>query len=205
MIHTIVWQQQIEAFFKDDIASCLNVARMKNGAENCELSKLPGGLSFTAALVIFCILEMLSAYFKGVTQASKPASNNDVADFMAKYFSKYNRFFKDKNNSISFYKVFRHGLVHQWSPKGAGAGMNSGLADYSKINNIIWLEPPNDVPILNVPIFYELFLKAISDYKDDLDNDINLRHLFEQRYYTIIKQDQVEINNLKSALASSGP
>lgn len=205
MIHTGFWEQQIEQFFKDDVTSCLNVAKIKIGIENCEASKFPGGLFFTSTLVIFCILEMLSAYFKGVLPANKPASKDDVGDFMVKYFSKYNIFFKDKNNSIAFYKVFRHGLVHQWSPKGAGAGMNSGLIDYSKIQNIIWLASPNDVPILNVPIFYELFLKAISDYRKDLDSNINnSRNLFERRYSAILKQDQAEVLNLKSFLVPCG-
>lgn len=196
-VHKIVFRDQIWSFFQNDLVSCLNVSRIKQILQLKDGSEcFPGGLNFSAALVIFCIIEMLAAYFKGITTDPKGfvknATNDEVAEFMCKYFSRHDPLFSDCERAKQFYIVFRHGLVHQWSPKGGGVAMDF------KLGSVYGLTP-DGIMCLNVPAFYNLTIKAIKDYENDLDRG-NYVTEFETRYQIIVLKDGQEMNELKQLL-----
>lgn len=179
------FRQSIFDFYTNDLKSCLEVSRAKQAGSTV----FPGGLNFTAALVILCVLEMMAGFFKGKVQPS----NDDVVDFIIKYFSKYESKFTDEKFSKLFYKVFRHGLVHEWSPKASAIAMNF------KSNDIIGKVKTNgeEIIFVNVPPFYDLTIKAYSDYKEDLDNGRYVSE-FDRRYNQIIKKDYDEMRKLRA-------
>lgn len=189
-LHKLVFNQQIWNFFKWDIESCLRVVKMRSAFDLKNGDNiLPGGLNFTAALVIFCVIEMMTGYYKGKLLPS----SDDVTDFLAKYFSKYESLFSNKEFSKRFYEVFRHGLVHEWSPKWSAVGM-----DFSSIESIgiLKITDNREIVALNVPIFYDITIKALNDYEKDLDNGCYVSE-FKKRYNEAIKKDSEEMELLK--------
>ena len=182
-----VFKQLVWGFFCGDIDSCLEVAKMVQARESNDLS-LKGGCNFTAALVILCVIEMMAGYYKGKLDPS----SRDVADFFVKYFSPYDPLFKNKDFSLQFYKVFRHGLAHQWSPKASAVAMNFNRNDF------FYFIPGNrvELPCLNAPAFYELTKKALKDYEQNLDNG-EYHTEFNKRYNEVIKKDYGEMEKLR--------
>jgi len=186
-LHKNVFKQQIWEFFCGDLESCLAVSKQKQAGN--PLYK--GGLNFTACLAIFSVIEMCAGYYKG-----EETNTDTVVDFLNKYLSKYFGNFKDRNFSKLFYTVFRHGLSHQWAPKGSGIDMN--FQDYyflkrKKVEN-------REIVILNIPVFYKFTRNALEDFERDLDSDENLRRMFEKRYEQIRSGDDKQVELLKIKL-----
>lgn len=186
-LHNDVFNQQIWEFFSDDLESCLTVSKLKQVGD----TRFKGGLNFTACLTILSVIEMCSGYCKG-----KDSNSDTVADFLTKYFSQYFDGFGDRNFSKQFYVVFRHGLSHQWSPKASAIDMNFNDSYFLKK-----VKTENEeILFLNVPDFYEYTKKALKDFEKDLDNDENLRNLFEQRYNQIVNLDYQQMRTLRDKL-----
>jgi len=184
-IHNDVLRQQIWEFFQNDLHSCLEVSRQ---VQQARASSSPiafqGGLNFTSALVIFSVLDLCSGFFSGAAPTTQT-----VSDFITEYLGKRDRLFSDSNFSLEFYRVFRHGLAHQWSPKRAGVSM-----DFND-PRVVFLLNEND-PCLNVPPFFKLVCDSLHDFEDDLDNTSNLQQNFLKRYNSIVSQDQTAANRL---------
>jgi len=188
-LHSKVFKEQIWAFFCDDLETCLSICKLKQ-----DYNIFKGGLNFTACLVIFSVIELCAGYYIG-----KDSDPDKVSDFLVKYFSRYFSKFNDKNFAKSFYSVFRNGLSHQWSPKASAIDMN--FSDNYFIKTI----PNNnrEIPSLNVPIFYQFTKKALKDYENDLNNNDELRKLFEKRYNEIINIDNTQMEILKKQINNS--
>lgn len=192
--HRGVFDQQIYEFFQDDINSCLAVARIKQSDPS--QTDFSGGLNFTAALVILSVIEMMAAYYTGVVEDGRgkllPANSDKVADFMVTYFGKYYSKFKNVDYCKEFFKIFRHGLSHQWSPKRSGVAM-----DFSNSAVIVVQKnlEGNDVPILNIPPFFEITMKALKDYDQDLQSGKRIDE-FIQHFEAIQRVDDAEIQTL---------
>jgi hypothetical protein len=196
--HKGVFNQQVREFFFGDLDSCFKVSKIKQGLP-VDRYPFSGGLNFTAALVIFCVIDMMAAYYKGITTDRRGrvigASDDNVADFLIKYFGKYDSFFSDKEKSKLFYRVFRHGLVHQWSPKASGVAMNFS-------SNALLVKTTygtEEIIILNAATFYELTRKALKDYEEDLDNG-HFVDQFKKRHELIVKTDYDEMRLLRSKI-----
>lgn len=168
-------------WFKDDLNSCLIVAKLKDGGDN----DFPGGLNYTAALVAFCFIDFLTGCFKG---KSWPASD-DVAEFMTTYFKKYEQKFEKKEFSKKLYEVFRHGLAHQWSPKGSGVAMDFRFLSFFGFSD--------GIPVLNVPEFFKIIDAGSSDYLADLTINPDLNKFVTLRYEDVLKNDAIEAEQLK--------
>lgn len=194
--HRGVFDQQIYEFFQDDINSCLAVSKIKQSTP-AQLN-FPGGLNFTAALAILSVIEMMSAYYAGVTENDGgkllPASAGQVANFMVKYFGKYYTKFQDVNYCKEFFKIFRHGLSHQWSPKRSGVAMDF----YSSAIIVVQKNTEgNDVPFLNIPPFFEITMKALKDYDQDLQGGEHIDE-FIKHLEAIQRVDDTEIQTFLS-------
>lgn len=186
-LHSDVFKQQIWDFFCGDLDSCLQVAKLKQSGD----TRFNGGLNFTACLTIFSVIEMCSSYYSG-----RDSNNSTVSDFLIKYFSKYYEKFKEKGFARDFYKVFRHGLSHQWSPKASAIDMNFDNNYFLKIT-----KPGNEeILVLNIPDFYEYTKKALEDFEEDLDNDKTLREIFEKRYNQLVSSDYQQMRLLRTKL-----
>lgn len=188
-LHNEVFNQQIWQFFCNDLDSCIKVAKIVQKEEGKGTFK--GGLNFTAALVIFSVIEFVSGWYQ-----NRESDSNTVAEFLDKYASKYFNPFRDKRISKKFYEVFRNGLSHQWSPKGSGIAMdteNNILLGKQRIGN-------EDILTLNVPSFYELAKIAIKNYENDLNNNEDLRAKFENRYKKLVESDFKEMRILRNML-----
>jgi hypothetical protein len=136
----------------------------------------------------------MAGYYKGKIDPS----TDDVADFFIKYFSPHESLFKSKDFSVQFFKVFRHGLAHQWSPKASAVAMNFN----SKDSFYFILGNSTELPCLNIPAFYKLTKKALRDYENDLNNEKYIKE-FRKRYERVIEIDYREMNKLKSMFQSS--
>lgn len=187
-LHNDVFKQQIWEFFCDDLESCLLVSRLKQQGD----IRFRGGLNFTACLTIFSVIELCSSYYKG-----KDSDANTVSDFLVKYFSKYDVKFSDEKFSRYFYDVFRHGLSHQWSPRASAIDMNFTDKYFLKKDRI----ENEEILYLNIPVFYDYTKKALSNYENDLDNDMSLRNLFEKRYKNIVDLDYQKMRILRDKIA----
>lgn len=186
-LHNDVFKQQIWEFFCGDLDSCLLVSKLKQTGDN----SFKGGLNFTACLTIFSVIELCSSYYKGTD-----SDTNTVADFLANYFSKYFDKFKDRDFSKYFYYVFRHGLSHQWSPKASAIDMN--FADNYFLKKV--KTENEEIVYINVPVFYEYTRKALIDFEKDLDNDGNLRSLFNGRYNQLLNFDYKQMRIFRDKL-----
>ncbi|OGM09116.1 hypothetical protein A2Z67_05920 [Candidatus Woesebacteria bacterium RBG_13_36_22] len=191
-LHNDVFQQQIWDFFCGDLESCLIVSRIKQSNPN---SPFKGGLNFTATLVIFSVIELASGWWKGTK-----ATNDIIASFIQKYFSKHDKRFKDKSFAKKFYDVFRNGLSHQWSPKASGIAMD--------FNRNWLLEKANtggqeEILFLNVPTFYYLTKQALEDFEKELNTNESVRKMFEKRYKKIIESDYKEMRILRNFLGKA--
>lgn len=185
--HNDMFRQQIWEFFQNDLDSCLLVSRDLQTKR--ESSVFRGGLNFTATLAIVVIVEMCSSYYSG-----READDNAVAEFINKYFSKHEPIFQFKDICKKFFQVFRHGLVHNWSPKMAGVSMDFSLnASFTFVR---------ETPVLNVPAFYGVVKKGLRDYEDDLNVDERLRELFNRRYEEIILGDSQEVERFNRLFRS---
>lgn len=189
--HKGFFKQMIYKFFCDDLESCLKVSKTKQGI--ISNPSFDGGLNFTAGLVIVCVIEMMAGFYKG----KRLTDENDVVDFLEDYFSEHNNLFKDREFAKYFHRVVRHGLVHEYSPKASAVGMNfnsSELLTMSERNK-------EELPIINVPTFYNLTVKALQDYEKDLDNGLYIQE-FNKRYNEQIQEDYNEMRILKKKFKS---
>jgi hypothetical protein len=196
MIHTEhrgVFDQQIYDFFENDIESCLTVSKTRQYSPL--KFNFPGGTNFTAALAILSVIEMMTSYYFGIEEANDrlyPAKPNQVGKFIKKYFSSYNKRFANEKFGEHFYKVFRHGLSHQWSPKRAGVAM----AFHS--NDVILFDA-NGVPALNVPALFNITKLALRDYDKDLNKGKGIDN-FIKHFEAINKIDDNDMNEFKKYL-----
>lgn len=186
-LHKDVFKQQIWKFFQNDIDSCLIVSKDLQTKIGNLIFK--GGLNFTAALTILVVIEMCASYYSG-----KEVDDNKVTEFINKYFSKYEPIFHFEPICKKLFQVFKHGLAHNWSPKMAGVSM-----DFELDKSVVFVK---GTPVLNIPSFYEVVKKGISDYEKDLDNTQQLRDLFEKRYTKIISFDKTEVDKLNELFSS---
>lgn len=185
-VHKGFFKQSIHEFFHQDIDSCLQVSQVKQRI----ISNVnpDGGLNFTAALVIMCVIEMMAGFYKGKVFPKE----KDVCEFLVKYFSNHEPLFKDKEFSRYFYRVFRHGLTHEWSPKASGVAM-----DFNSKAAIGIIKPDKeDLICLNVPAFFEITTKALEDYEKDLDNGLYVKE-FNKRYDETITEDYKQMRILR--------
>lgn len=190
-LHNDVFNQQIWDFFCNDLDSCLTVSKMSRIPN----SHFKGGLNFTSVLTIFSVIELAAGWWKG-----KEATHEIIADFIQEYFSKYYARFKNKSFAKKFYEVFRNGLSHQWSPKASGVAMDF-------FGN--WLiekggDGQEEILFLNVPIFYEITKRALKDFEKDLDENPNMRKLFDDRYNVIVEGDYKEMRVLRGMFENGG-
>lgn len=187
-LHNDVFKQQIWEFFCDDLESCLTVSKMARVPN----SHFKGGLNFTAVLTIFSVIELAAGWWKG-----KESTHEIIADFIQKYQSKYYKGFENKSFVKKFYGVFRNGLSHQWSPKASGIAMDFyGNWFIDKGGE----EGQEEILFLNVPVFYEITKKALRDFEKDLDDNVDMRKLFENRYKVIVDGDYREMRILRDML-----
>lgn len=170
-LHNDVFKQQIWEFFCDDLESCLTVSKLKQSNPQ---SPLKGGLNFTATLAIFSVIELCAGWWKG----TEP-TNDIIASFIQKYISKYYAGFEDKGVSKKFYEVFRNGLSHQWSPKASGIAMD--FYGNWLINKLKSEGGQEDILLLNVPTFFYVTKQGLQDFERDLDDNEDMRKLFEAR------------------------
>lgn len=187
-VHNDVFKQQIWEFFCDDLDSCLEVSKLKQAGDN----HFKGGLNFTACLTIFSVIELCSSYYRG-----RESDTNTVTDFLVKYFPNYFSEFRDKDFARYFYVVFRHGLSHQWSPKASAIDMN--FTDNYFLKKV--KTENEEVLFLNIPVFYEYTKGSLRDFESDLNNDDDLRNLFEQRYKQIVNLDYQQMRTLRDKIS----
>lgn len=185
------FRQSIFDFYANDIKSCLKVSEIKQSGS----SDFQGGLNFTAALAIFCVLEMMAGFYKG----KKEPTNDDIVDFLVKYFSKYDSKFADKDFAKLFYKVFRHGLVHEWSPKASAIAMNFRSKEITEKIKI--KTDGEEIMCVNIPPFFDITIKAYTDYKNDLDKGMYVEE-FERRYQKVTEDDYYEMRVLRAKFDS---
>lgn len=188
------FEQEINDFYKNDLSSCLEVSRLKQ--QGNDQKSFPGGLNFTAGLAIFCVLEMTTSFFKGKVKKKnggmEESSADDVADFLIKYFSPFCNIFSNREFSKKFYEVFRHGLVHEFSPKASAIAM-----DFSYEEPIgLVLDNDEDLMTINIPKFFEISLKAYSLYERDLDSGQFIKE-FDKHYLAMIDNDYREMRTLR--------
>lgn len=191
--HKEFFKQLIYDYYEKDISSCLKVSKIKQEDPN----SFPGGLNFTAGLVTLCVLEMMAAYFKGKTTVNKKgrldqANSREVADFLIKYFSPFFSLFSDKEFSKEFYEVFRHGLVHEFSPKASAVAM---AFDFDQPVAVV-KDKNEDLMAINIPSFFKISLEAYKKYEDDLNKGKFLKE-FNDRYKIMIKNDYEEMRELR--------
>jgi hypothetical protein len=177
-----VFSHQIWDYFVNDIESCFKASRAAQDSNNGK-----GGLNFAAALVILSVLDFCSGFYVGKVQPS----TDEVAEFMSKYLSD-DDLFKTKAFNKNFYKVFRHGLAHQWSPKGSGVAI-----DFNK-SEILIID--NELPVLNVPPFFNLVCKGLKKYEIELGENKTLNTNFSHRLDEIYRIDGSEAIRLKELL-----
>lgn len=191
--YTAVFRDQVWSFYVDDMEAC------RQATINAQSGGALGGQNFTAALLTLSVIDFCVGYFKGKTANTNgiPATTSakDVAEFMAKYFTADPRF-SNQAFGEKFYQVFRHGLAHSWSPKGAGVGMDlhtTNILEVDRAGNII----------LQVLPFYDLTKGALKKYETDLGVDQTLNDNFMKRYRHLVTNDQAEANALKLLLGTS--
>jgi hypothetical protein len=192
-LHNDVFRQQIWEFFCNDLDSCLSVSQIRLIFPGNTLFK--GGLNFTSALVIFSVIELTSGYYSG-----REPTPDTVADFLSCYFSKYWLPFSNKKFAKKFFEVFRNGLSHQWSPKASGIAMDFNANWILKIEHT---SPENEqIPILNIPGFYNISKRALKDYENQLNIDKKICDNFSKRYNRITSSDYQEMKILKEMFSS---
>lgn len=188
-LHNAVFKQQIWEFFCDDLESCLTVSKLKQSNPN---TPFKGGLNFTATLAIFSVIELCAGWWKGTAPTS-----DIIASFIQKYLSKYYVRFKDKTLAKKFYEVFRNGLSHQWSPKASGVAMDfNGNWLINKTGEI----GQEEILLLNVPTFYYVAKQGLEDFEKELNENEEMRKLFEARYSKIVEGDYKEMRILRGML-----
>ncbi len=171
-------------FYENDAESCFETVRSRFDLNHPEkMKKFPGSMALTIGLLIFCVIEVFSSYYVG-----KKATDYDIALFMGKYFSKYNRRFNNKDFCKSFFNVFRHGLVHNWAPKNGVLSINFGDQRFLKIETLGEGVQKIDRMIINLVSFFDLTQKAFQDYKEDLKKGLFVRE-FNKRFEDIIEKD----------------
>lgn len=191
-LHNRVLNDQIWDFFKNDLESCLEVSKIKQEAENSgTVSPFRGGLNFTAATATFAVINFCASFYHG-----KRANTDETGEFMTKYFSKYWAELNDVSFSRQFYKVFRNGLSHQWSPAASGVAMD--FRDKG-----VLLTDPSGLLHLNMPMFFEVVQSGLKDFESDLDSTPRLVTQFKKRYQRIIEQDEADLNKLKHIRATA--
>ncbi len=176
MDHNEILKQQIWEWFVNDLKSCFEASR----ASQAQNKLFPGGLCFPAAMTIFSVLEMVTGYYTG-----KDPCRSSVASFISKYMGKYCPQLENTSIVDKWYEVFRNGLTHQWSPKAGGVAMNP-------LSSEIFIFTSNgneEIPILIVPTFFEIFKKALKDYEYDLDSEEVLREKFKKRHNQLMAND----------------
>jgi hypothetical protein len=186
-LHNDIFKQQIWEFFCNDLESCLTVSKL---IQTNSASSFKGGLNFTATMAIFSVIELVAGWWKG----TKP-TNDIIASFIQNYFSKYYIRFNNKSLAKKFYEVFRNGLSHQWSPKASGIAMdfnNNWLVEKMPTNG------QEEILALNVPTFYYLTKQVLSDYEKELNENEDMRKLFEERYKKIVDEDYKEMRILRN-------
>ncbi len=185
-MHKSVFNHQIWNYFVNDIESCFNSARnaLTNGGK--------GGQNFTAAIVIFTVLDFCAGFYLGKVEPSLNLNAREVSDFITKFLGDRNDIFRNSEFSLKFYEVFRHGLVHQWSPKFAGVAMDFNTED------ILFEE--QGILCLNVPPFFKLVRTALEDFEKYLDDNITAQEKFETRLEAILTKDAQEVLVLKGML-----
>ena len=189
-LHNNVFKNQIWKFFCEDVESCLEVS--KDVQRHRGASRFKGGLNFTAALVIFSVIEFCAAFFHGKNEVTR----TEIAEFMNIYFANYDDNFSDIDFCKKFHNIFRNGLSHQWSPKAGGIGMN-----FNKREIIFQAMSGKElIPILNIPPFFALTKKALKDFEIDLDRKPLLRKKFEDRYKKLIETDYKEMRIFRGLL-----
>lgn len=192
--HRGVFDQPIYDFFENDIESCLLVSKIKQ--QSPQNPDFPGGTNFTAALAILSVIEMMASYYFGIEPDKNdklmPASSKQVSEFLRKYFSKHQQKFSNNKFGEYFYKVFRHGLSHQWSPKRAGVDMNFH-------SNEILTYPSIGIPHLNVPALFNITKLALRDYDEDLKNGTGVEN-FIKHFEAINKIDDLDMDEFKKFL-----
>lgn len=57
-----------------------------------------------------------------------------------------------------------------------------------------------EIVYINVPVFYEYTRKALIDFEKDLDNDGNLRSLFNGRYNQLLNFDYKQMRIFRDKL-----
>jgi len=190
-LHNDVFRQQIWEFFCNDLDSCLLVSKI---IQSGKTSPFKGGLNFTALLAIFSVIELASGWWEG-----KEPTQETVANFIQKYFSKYEPRFSDQVLAKKFYNVFRNGLSHQWSPKAGGVAMDFA---HDWLLEIISTNGSESIIALNVPKFYQITKSALTDYEHDLDDKADQRLNFEKRYNCIVESDYKEMRKVREMLSN---
>lgn len=187
-IHKKVFELQIWDYFENDINSCFTAAR------NAQDNGGKGGQNFTAATIIFTVLDFCAGFYHGKTEPKLSLNAREVAEFITKYLGARDEMFRNPALTLKFYEVFRHGLIHQWSPKFAGVAM--------EFNSDEILYEQRGVVCLNVPPFFKLVSLALQDFERDLDGSKEAREKFERRLSAISTQDAQEVVALKELLPS---
>ena len=194
-VYQLIFAEQIWGYFVADMDSCFRSA--KNAQIRKYNDKGHGGQNFTAALLILSVIDFCTGYLMGKTRQNNGSPEltkaDDVAVFMSRYFVDFPRF-KDKFFSKQFYQVFRHGLAHSFSPKACGIGMNLNATEIFSIQN--------GTPVLEVKPFYELTIKAIKKYEEELGLNHELNDNFMKRFNYLIDRDKFEGQKFKAILLS---
>ncbi len=188
-VYTQVFRDQVWGFYVNDMEAC------RQATINAQSGGVLGGQNFTAALLTLSVIDFCTGFFKGKTKRAdgrpEMTTAGDVAEFMSKYFTGYEKF-KEIDFCKKFYQVFRHGLAHSWSPKGSGIGMDLTATE------IVWLH--GDIPILEVIPFYELTKQALKLYENDLGKDEDLNHKFIKRLEYLNDNDAAEAQTLRDMI-----
>lgn len=182
-----VFDHLIKKYFFDDVESCMQVSKCRAGGGK----EFPGGLNFTVALLIFCVIEMLAGFYLGQLKVKQ----EDVSKFIVKYFSKYYFPFGDVKFVEYFYNVFRHGLVHQFGPKDAAISIRfdqGKLIEKLNVNG-------NPHICLNIKEFYLITKEAVLDYESDLKTGDFVDN-FDKRYEAMAEKNKEDNANLMGLL-----
>jgi hypothetical protein len=108
-LHKPVFRHQIWDYFVNDIEACFRSAHYAQQFSG------NGGQNFTAATVIFTVIDFCAGFYHGKVGSELNLTTKEVTLFMQKYLGRENSMFCDINFCSYFYRVFRHVLIHTMS------------------------------------------------------------------------------------------
>ena len=149
--------EEIEKSVKNDVDPIINlyINHFKDTDEGIGL--------FTIPRIIFPEIDNLGAYYKGTIYNS---SQNAIS-FIKDYFSQIEPEYKEKGAFI--YVIYRHGLMHQHTPKLMSyRKKNVGWVVSLSLDGVGHLDIWGKTVQLNAGRLYDNYLGALNLYKNDI-------------------------------------